>query len=102
GQVGPEATLASSPAFVSEMINVMNCDCGACAESFPPFTAENALRTVFTSSIVAPHEINRRLASLKSFSEMLASTGDSNIAEPPPEMAQITVAFSTLALSIID
>src|SRR5678816_2401555 len=84
--VGPEATLASSPGFVSETINVNIRACGARRANPPPLTAEKARRTELISEMLAPQDTRVWFAERRSSSEMLSLMGHSIIAEPPPEI----------------
>src|SRR5687767_3312593 len=97
--VGPEATLVSSPRLVSETIKVHMSARGARRASAPPFTAENARRTAFTSEILAPHDTSIRFAACRSAREISSLTGHSIMAEPPPEIRKRTIASSALARS---
>src|SRR5689334_5735552 len=99
GNVGPEATLCSSPFGTSDTIKVSCRDLGAKLESRPPFTAEKARRTAFTSLIEAPQLIRARFAVRRLASVISSLIGHSNIADPPPEIRKITRECSAFARS---
>ena len=61
--------------------------------NLPPFTPERCLRTVFISTISAPHFSIWSVISRKS-ANVRAPAGFSNKAEPPPETRKNTVSFS--------
>lgn len=95
GSVGPDDSAISFPAGTSLTASVNFVAAPAAAASLPPFTAERCRRTIFISSIDAPHVTNARCTACTSARVSRASSGISTSAEPPPDKRKITTVLAS-------
>ena len=68
--------------------------------SLPPFTWDKCFLTVFNSSIEAP-ALRRSSVTIFLSPRVMLSAGETNNAEAPPEMRQITRVSSSACFSIL-